>query len=51
VSGGARACPAIRPISYPVPSSPDADGAFAPYCIKVIDQQNLYLLSHDCLLL
>jgi hypothetical protein len=30
---------------------PDADGAFDLAAIKVIDQQDLYLLSHDCLLL
>jgi hypothetical protein len=29
----------------------DADGAVAPDCHHVIDQQNLYLLSHPCLFL
>jgi hypothetical protein len=51
VPGGARACPAIRPISYPVPSSPTRTAPSPLIAIKVIDQQNLYLLSHDCLLL
>ena len=51
VSRGARACPAIRPISYPVPSSPTRTAPSPLIAIKVIDQQNLYLLSHDCLLL
>jgi len=51
VSGSARACPAIRPISYPVPSSPTRTAPSPLITIKVIDQQNLYLLSRNCLLL
>jgi len=35
----------------PVPSSPTQKAPSPLIAIKVIDQQNLYLLSHDCLLL
>ena len=35
----------------PVPSSPTRAARFGLTAIKVIDQQNLYLLSHTCLFL
>ena len=37
--------------SYPVPSSPTRTAPSPLIAIKVIDQQNLYLLSHNYLLL
>jgi 8-oxo-dGTP diphosphatase len=43
-----RACPAVRPISYPVPSRPGADGASGLTAITVIDQHSRYLHSHAC---
>ena len=50
MSRSARACPAGRPISYPVPSSPTRTMPSPLIAIKVIDQQNPYLLSHHWLL-
>ena len=49
--GSHAACPAVRPISDPVPSSPTRTARFGLTAIKVIDQQNLCLLGHTCLFL
>jgi hypothetical protein len=44
------ACPAVMPISDPVPPSPKRTCVRSPLtAVKVIDQQNVYLLSHTCL--